>query len=52
METVTVYIGFAIMGIFTGLGNALGAYISNKWLITKIEQLPNKIKEALNNGKN
>lgn len=39
LQPFNIYIGLAIVGIFTGLGNALGQYIVNKHIIKKIEAI-------------
>jgi len=39
-----VYIGAAVMGIFTGLGSAIGTYLAQKHIIEGSKRLINKIK--------
>jgi hypothetical protein len=44
MESITIYVGFAIVGMFTGLGNAIGAYITNRYIVKRIEQIGESIR--------
>jgi F0F1-type ATP synthase membrane subunit c/vacuolar-type H+-ATPase subunit K len=48
VNSIDIYIGACIMGLFTGLGSALGNYIANKHIIESINNLKvfiNKNKE-------
>ena len=40
-NTPDVLIAAAIFGVFNGIGNAIGTYISNKHVIERIEGLRN-----------
>ena len=49
LETWQVYIGLAIVGIFSGLGNAAGQYVFNDWIKKHIlHKIENKVSEVKN----
>jgi hypothetical protein len=42
---LSILLGLAINGIFSGLGTAIGIYIANKHVIATIGKLKNKLKK-------
>ena len=54
METQTIgisplslYIGMAISGIFTGIGVAVGTYIANKYILEKTKKIAKALEAKL-----
>ena len=43
VSEINIYVGMVIAGLFTGMGNAIGTYLSNKHLLKKIEALEEKL---------
>ncbi len=47
IESFEIYIGGAIMGLFVGLGSALGNFLSQKYIIKRINHLEKKLRRGL-----
>lgn len=48
LSTTSIYLGFILNGLFTGLGAAIGTYMAQEHIIQKAKSLLSKIR----NGKN
>ena len=47
IESFEIYIGGAIMGLFVGLGSALGNYFANRHIIKRINYIEKKVKKGV-----
>jgi hypothetical protein len=45
IQPLDVYLAAAVMGIFTGLGSAIGSYLANKHITEKLDNLRKRLKE-------
>ncbi|MDD3284268.1 MAG: hypothetical protein PHZ07_01605 [Patescibacteria group bacterium] len=49
ISPLSLYIGMAISGIFTGIGVALGTYIANKYILEKTKKIAKALEDKLSN---
>lgn len=49
ISPLSLYIGMAISGIFTGIGVAVGTYIANKYILEKTKKIAKALEAKLGN---